>query len=95
MKLHVISVTPKSGIAKGSNKPYAMLIVDGIYTDDDGQMKTCEFAIFMEADRPAPSIVVGKDYVPVMKTIVTRDKKLTAIIDRFDPYVEKQIRQAA
>lgn len=94
MKLHVINVTHKTGIAKGSQRPYAMMIIDGIFTDDDGQMKTCELPIFVESDRPAPSIVVGKDYTPVMKTIVTRDKKLTAIIDTFVPYVEK-MRQAA
>lgn len=95
MKLQVISVTPKAGVAKGTNKPYSMLIVDGIFTDADGQMKTCEFAIFIEAGRPAPTIVPGKDYVPVMKTIVTRDKKLTAIIDTFVPFVEEKKLQAA
>lgn len=95
MKLQVISVTPKAGIAKGTQKPYSMLIVDGIFTDDDGQMKTCEFAIFVEPGRPSPTIIVGKEYVPVVKTIVNRDKKLTAIIDTFLPYVEEKNLKAA
>lgn len=95
MKVHVISVTQKAGIAKGTNKPYSMLIVDGIYTDDDGQMKTCEYAIFAESGRPAPTIISGRDYTPVVKVVVTRDKKLTAVIDTFIPYVEEKNLKAA
>lgn len=84
MKFQVVSVTPKAGIAK-SNKPYSMLVVDGILTDTDGVMSTCESVFFVEAGRPAPVLVPGQTYEPVVKVGVSRDKKLTAYIETMVP----------
>lgn len=85
MKFQVIAVQPKAGIARGSQKPYSMLIVDGIFTDAEGVMSTAEVAFFMDTGKPAPVIVPGKVYEPIIKVAVSRDKKLTAYIESFQP----------
>lgn len=95
MKFQCIAVTPKAGIAKGSNKPYSMLIVDGIFTDENGVMSTAEIAFFVEPSRPAPSVVPGQSYEPVVKVGVNRDKKLTAYIETLVPIRAAAVPKAA
>lgn len=94
-KLQVVSVTPKAGIAKGTQKPYSMLIVDGIFTNDEGAMSTCEIAFFADSGRSAPQLIAGQIYEPVIKVGVSRDKKLTAYIESLVPIRSQSVPKAA
>lgn len=95
MRFQCVSVTPKAGISKATNKPYSMLVVDGILTDEQGVMKTCEVTFFSDNSRQAPTLVPGQHYVPVIQVGVSRDKKLTAFIETLIPEKKAEVRQAA
>lgn len=94
MNFNVIAISNKAGMSK-ANRPYAMTIVQGVFTNDDGEMNVCEFTFFAENGRQTPNLVVGQTYVPVIKVGVSRDKKLAAYVD--DLVLEKtaEIRKAA
>jgi hypothetical protein len=85
MKFQVVSVTPKAGISKGTQKPYSMLVVDGVFTGADGVISTAELVFFAENGRPAPVVQPGMSYEPIIKVIVNRDKKLVAVVDSLRP----------
>lgn len=94
MKFQVVNLKPMSGTAKGSGRPYNMLIVSGIFTNPDGTMEVGE-TIFMEgANRPLPSLVPGKAYTPVLGARV-RDGKLSFEINDLKPLQETAIKAAA
>lgn len=86
-KFQVISLKPMSGIGKQSNKPYVMLIVTGIFTNDDGTMEVGE-VVFMEgASRPLPTgLQPGVSYTPVVEARA-RQGRLTFEIAELKPIV--------
>lgn len=66
-KFQVVSLKPMAGISKQSQKPYNMLIVSGVLTNDDGTVELGE-VVFMEgAGRPLPlGLQPGQTYSPVV-----------------------------
>lgn len=66
-KFQVVSLKPMSGIGKESKKPYVMLIVSGVLTNDDGTVELGE-VMFMEGPgRPIPTnIQPGQTYTPII-----------------------------
>lgn len=67
-KFQVVSLKPLEGIAKESKRPYKMLVVSGIFTNDDGTVELGE-AVFMERlpAHPLPTgLEPGKTYQPVI-----------------------------
>lgn len=85
LKFQAVSVKPRSGIAKASQKPYNMLVVKGIFTDTDGAVDTAEL-VFMEGqNRPLPVCVPGQTYEPIIRCYVNYDGKLTAQVDTLKP----------
>lgn len=94
MKFQVVNIKPMSGTAKASGKPYNMLIVSGIFTNDDGTMEVGE-TIFMEGPtRPLPALTAGKSYAPVVGARV-RDGKLSFEITELKPFQEGAVKAAA
>jgi len=65
-RIQVVSVTPFAGIGKVSNKPFNMLRVKCVVTDDQGNVELGELAFFQQQDRPLPSVKVGGVYEPVV-----------------------------
>jgi hypothetical protein len=86
-KFQVVSLKPMSGIAKTSGKPYVMLIVTGLFTNDDGTMEVGE-VIFMEGvGRPLPTgLMPGQTYTPVIEAR-SRQGRLTFEIGELKPIV--------
>ena len=66
-KFQVVSVKPMAGIGKESKKPYNMLIVSGVLTNDDATVELGE-VMFMEGPgRPLPTgIFPGQTYTPIV-----------------------------
>ena len=81
----VVNLKPMEGIAKASQRPYKMLIVSGIFTNDDGVMEVGE-VVFMEgANRPLPThLVPGQKYTPTVAARA-RDGKLQFEISELKP----------
>jgi hypothetical protein len=65
-KFQAVSVKPMAGIGKQSNRPYNMLIVSGILTNDDGTVELGEVTFMEGAGRPLPVVVPGRSYQPVI-----------------------------
>jgi len=87
-KIQVVNVTPRTGTGKGG-KPYSMLIVDGVFTDEQNKRSTCEHVIFADRDGVLPTITPGAVYEPVTSTYVNREKKLTAGVFELRPVAAK------
>lgn len=83
-RIQVVNVTPRAGTSK-AGKPFSMLIVDGVFTADDGKRATCEHVIFADEHGALPSVVVGAVYEPITTTYVNRDKKLSAGVFELKP----------
>lgn len=84
-KFQVVNLKAMSGNAKASGKPYSMLIVSGIFTNDDGTMEVGE-VVFMEGvNRPLPThLQPGQSYQPTVSAR-SRDGKLTFEIADLKP----------
>jgi hypothetical protein len=83
-KFQAVNVKPLAGISKGSGRPYNMVAVSGIFTDDQGEMHVGEI-VFMEGNnRPLPVIVPGQSYTPIMGARA-RDGKLQFEITELKP----------
>lgn len=66
-KFQVVSTKPMSGISKASQRPYSMLIVSGIFTNDDGTVELGEVVFMERTGHPMPThLVPGKSYTPVL-----------------------------
>jgi hypothetical protein len=78
---------PMSGIGKTSNKPYVMLIVTGIFTNDNGTMEVGEIVFMEGAGRPLPTgLQPGVSYTPVVEAR-SRSGKLSFEIAELKPIV--------
>jgi hypothetical protein len=66
-KFQVVSTKPMSGISKASQRPYSMLIVSGILSNDDGTIELGEVVFMERTGHPMPThLVPGKSYTPVI-----------------------------
>ena len=87
MKFQVVALKPLAGISKTSGKPYNMLAVSGILTDDDGVIHLGEVAFMDRADAPIPNnLVLGQSYSPVIGA-GSRQGKLGFEIKSLSPFV--------
>lgn len=94
-KFQVISLKPMSGIGKTSNRPYVMLIVTGIFTNDSGTMEVGEISFIEGAGRPLPTgLQAGQTYTPVVEAR-SRQGKLTFEIVDLKPIVAAKVAAAA
>lgn len=94
-KFQVISLKPMSGIGKTSNRPYVMLIVTGIFTNDNGSMEVGEISFIEGAGRPLPTgLQAGQTYTPVVEAR-SRQGKLTFEIAELKPLVAAKVAAAA
>lgn len=76
-KFQVINMKALEGNAKASGKPYKMLIVSGIFTNDDGTMEVGEVNFMDSPATPLPNYLKpGASYLPTVGARV-RDGKLT------------------
>lgn len=64
--IQIASATPYAGIGKASGKPYNMLRVKAIITDDNGQVELGELAFFQQGNNPLPTAIVGQKYEPLI-----------------------------
>lgn len=94
-KFQVVNIKPMSGTAKSSGKPYSMLIVSGIFTNDDGTMEVGE-VVFMEGvGRPLPThLQPGQAYTPTVGAR-SRDGKLSFEITELKPLIAAKVQAAA
>jgi hypothetical protein len=93
-KFQVVSIKPMAGIGKQSNKPYSMLVVTGILTNDDGSVELGE-VVFMEGNgRPLPVIVAGQTYQPVISGRA-RQGRINFEITELKPVVAARVQAAA
>lgn len=66
-KFQIVSTKPMSGISKASQRPYSMLIVSGILTNDDGTVELGEVVFMERTGHPMPThLVAGKSYTPLI-----------------------------
>lgn len=65
-KFQAVSVKSMAGIGKASGKPYNMLIVSGILTNDDGTVELGEVTFMEGAGRPLPTVIPSRSYTPVI-----------------------------
>jgi hypothetical protein len=82
-KFQVLKIVPRAGISSKNQKPYNMLIVSGLHTDDLGQVEMGE-VIFMEGQNSKipNNLVPGQTYTPVISAS-SRDGKLSFGITSF------------
>lgn len=94
-KFQVVNLKPMAGISKGTQRPYNMLIVSGIFTNPDGVMEVGE-VVFMEgANRPLPGhLRAGESYVPTVSAR-SRDGKLQFEITDLKPVASVKVAAAA
>ena len=95
-KFQVVNLKPMSGTAKGSGRPYSMLIVSGIFTNDDGVMEVGE-VVFMEGqNRPLPShLAPGQSYTPTVSARARDGKLQFEIVDLKPLVASKPVAAAA
>lgn len=66
-KFQVVSLKPMEGISKEKQRPYKMLIVSGIFTNDDGTVELGEVVFMERVGHPLPvHLAAGKHYKPVV-----------------------------
>lgn len=65
-RIQVIEAKPFAGIGKVSQKPFNMLRIKCVVTDDQGQVEIGELAFFQQQDRPLPVVKSGGVYEPVV-----------------------------
>jgi hypothetical protein len=66
-KFQIVALKPLAGISKTTQRPYNMLAVSGIFTNDDGTVHLGEVAFMDRPGYPLPTnLVVGQTYVPVV-----------------------------
>lgn len=66
-KFQVVSLKPMEGISKEKQRPYKMLIVSGIFTNDDGSVELGEVVFMDRPTAPIPThLKPGASYTPVV-----------------------------
>lgn len=66
-KFQVVGLKPLSGISKASNRPYVMLAVSGILTNEDGTIELGEVVFMERAGHPIPNnLQIGQTYTPTI-----------------------------
>lgn len=94
-KVQVVSLKPMEGIGKESKKPYKMLIVSGIFTNDDGSVELGELVFMERANAPLPvGLVPGQSYTPVVAAS-SRQGRLQLEVVELKPLVASKVQQAA
>lgn len=88
-KFQIFSLKPFSGTSKAGN-PYSMLIVSGVFTNDDGTCELGELSFMQGQNRPLPTgLEVGKTYEPIISAS-SRDGKLTFSVASLIPSSAEQ-----
>lgn len=85
-RFQVLKATPRAGISAKNSKPYNMLILSGLHTDDAGNVEMGE-VVFMEGlNSKLPSnVVVGQSYSPNI-VARSRDGRLSFEIGSLTPF---------
>lgn len=81
----IVRLEPRAGIAKASQRPYNMLIVKGIFTNDDGVVDTAELVFMENTTRKLPVLKAGATYTPHVAMYINREGKLTAAVEELIP----------
>lgn len=96
-QFQVVSLKPMAGTAKGSGRPYSMLIVTGILTNDDGTVEVGEI-VFMESLSRGVKLPMhlqpGAKYTPVVSGSA-RQGKLQFEITELVPVEARSVPKAA
>jgi hypothetical protein len=90
----VLKIKPLSGKARESGRDYSMLIVGGIFTDDDGVIEMGEITFMQGQDKPLPMLAPGQKYTPILGATV-RDGKMKFEITSLKPLPAAAARAAA
>lgn len=91
----VVRLEPRAGIARVSQRPYNMLIVKGIFTNDEGVVDTAELVFMENQNRKLPVLTCGLTYEPVIAMYVKSDGKLTASVESLLPIKVAPVARAA
>lgn len=94
-KFQVVSLKPMEGISKEKQRPYKMLIVSGILTNEDGTIELGEVVFMERTGHPIPThLVPGKSYTPVVSGS-SRQGRLQFEISELKEIVVATVKQAA
>jgi len=95
MKFQIVSLKPMEGIGKESKKPYKMIIVSGIFTNDDGTVELGEVVFMERPTAPLPTnLVAGQSYTPIINASA-RQGRLSFEIAELKPIAVKAMAAAA
>lgn len=94
-KFQVVATKPMAGVSKTSGRPYNMLIVSGMLTNDDGSVELGEVVFMERTGHPIPThLVPGKAYTPVVNGSA-RQGKLQFEITELKEIVAAPVKAAA
>lgn len=87
-KVQVVSLKPMEGISKEKQRPYKMLIVGCLFTNDDGTVEMGEIVFMDRPTAPIPThLVPGQSYTPLISAS-SRQGRLQFEISELKPMVQ-------
>lgn len=94
-KFQVVSLKPMEGISKEKQRPYKMLIVSGILTNDDGTVELGEVVFMERTGFPIPThLAPGQSYTPIVSGSA-RQGRLQFEITELKPLAAASVAKAA